>query len=104
MSFKQQIDKVNQAKNPTPTDNYEQNEHNDMNRALRAKHNGQSYKTFANPTNDGKEKENHLDKGGLTVKPLIEIHKTPPNKNKILRNALLHFILYNFEGILSTDL
>ena len=91
MSFEQQINEVDETENPTPTYNDEQNEHNDVNQALRSKHNGQSYKTFADPTNDGKEKENDFKKGGLAVKPLIEIHSTVRLLDKL---RLLSFNYY----------
>jgi hypothetical protein len=89
MTFQQQVNKVDKTKNPAPAQYEEQNEYNNVYTALRSQHNGQSYKTFNNPTNEGDEKENSLNKGGLLVKPFIKLHNEPPF---LLRN---HRIFYN---------
>ena len=57
MSFDQQIDKVNQTKNPTPTKDNEHYEYNNVQRALRSQHNRKSDENFYNPTNEGDEQE-----------------------------------------------
>ena len=74
VAFHEHVDEVNYSKEPTPTDEQEHKEYNNVQNALRSKCNGQSYKTFANPTNKGKEQENCFDKRGLFVKPFVKSH------------------------------
>jgi hypothetical protein len=71
----QHVNEVDCAKDPTPTDEQERKENNDVKNVFRSKRNGQSHKTFANPTNNGKEKENCFEKYGLFIKPFIKSHK-----------------------------
>jgi hypothetical protein len=74
VAFHEHVDEVDYSKEPTPTDEQEHKEYNNVQNALRSKCNGQSYKTFANPTNKGKEQENCFDKRGLFVKPFVKSH------------------------------
>ena len=78
MSFEQQVYEIDDCKEPTPTDQQEYEENNDVFNTLRSQHNRQSYKAFYYPTNKRNEQKDCFNKGGLAVKPLIEIHKTPP--------------------------
>jgi hypothetical protein len=80
VAFHEHVDEVDYSKEPTPTDEQEHKEYNNVQNALRSKCNGQSYKTFANPTNNGKEQQNRLNKSRLAVKPFVKIqlHNMPP--------------------------
>ena len=68
------IDKIYYAENFRPTYEKEQDEHNDVNHALGAKHYRKPYKTFNNPTNEWNEKKYGFQKYRLTVKPFVKIH------------------------------
>ena len=58
MSFHQHVNEVDCTKEPTPTDEYERKEHDDVYGFFGSKHNGQSDQNFANPTNEGDEQKN----------------------------------------------
>ena len=76
MSFNCQIDKIDKAKEPTPTKNQEQNEYDDMYRAHCPEHDWKSYKEFNYPTYERNDKKNYLQNTVLTVKPFIKVHNT----------------------------
>ena len=78
MSCQKHIHKVDYAEDPAPADNDEENKYNDVHNAFRSEHNGQSHKQFTNPTNEGDEQKNGLQKRRLTIKPLIEFHDGKP--------------------------
>ena len=94
MSFKQQINEVDNSKEPTPAYEQEQCENNNVQHTLRSKHNGKSYKAFNNPTNNGDEKKNRFEEKGLAVKPLIKLHSEPP-KIKLAVNRFYYYIRNN---------
>ena len=74
MSFNEHINEICYAKEPTPTYEQEDQEHDDVFYALRSQHHGQSYQQFAYPVYAGDKKENCFDEGGLTIKPFIKLH------------------------------
>lgn len=60
MSFDDHVDQIGKAEDPTPTNDEEQYEHNDVQRRFRTKHNRQSYKDFHDPTYEGDEEKDNL--------------------------------------------
>ena len=72
MSFYQHVNKVDCAKEPTPTDNHERKEYNDVYGFFRSKHNGQSDQNFAYPTYNRKKQKDCFYKRRLAVEPFVE--------------------------------
>ena len=60
MPFEYKVNQIDDAEEPTPTNEQEQYEYNDVYKGFRTKHNGQSYEDFYNPTNEGKDEKNYL--------------------------------------------
>ena len=79
----QEIDKVDDAQNPGPSHEKEQEEHDDVYDTLCPEHDGQTHEAFHDPPDDGQNEKNKFQKPRLFVEPLIESHE----KN-LLRNLM----------------
>ena len=74
MALDDKINQIDNAKDPSPTDDEEEHEYNDAYHVLLGKSDAQSYKQFHYPAYEGKDKENNFKKSALTVKPLVKRH------------------------------
>ena len=74
MSLDDKIDEVNEAKNPAPAYNKEEEEYNDVQNALGAEHDAQAHKALNNPAYNGDNKQNNFNQSVLRIKPFVKIH------------------------------
>ena len=74
MSLDDKIDEVNEAKNPAPAYNKEEEEYYDVQNALGAEHDAQAYKALNNPAYNGDNKQNYFNQSVLRIKPSVKIH------------------------------